>query len=998
MITSPGQLLVNDALPEDLRRPHWQLDKKGVTELFSRVAERHPDQYRDIAQKLMSGGHFAAQSAGTTIKLRDLLPPPEVEQKLQDLRNRVQTVADQNLPNEQKEKLIVDTVLKHSDGLEKLLMEHGLASGNSLATQVASGSRGNPTQFKQLVAGDMLVADHRNRVIPVPVLRGYANGVEPAEYFAAAYGARRGTISTKFATQRAGFLGKQLAMIAHRLVVSEKDCGTSTGLPVEGGDKDNLGAVLAHDAGGHKAGTIISADMLADLKGKKILVRSPTTCQSSRGVCAKCVGVREKGHLPDVGENVGMAAAQAVSEPLAQSSLCLAKGTLVRMADSTEQAIEDIKPGDWVLGADVQGRAFPVKVLRQFDNGLKACYRTTFRIGTQHDAEAVQLTSTLDHKILATTWYSNCHSERYNNTARVLPVGFKNKRLSAVYPSSTRFNCTFKEPRALLLGLLLGDGCYTKSVGRPYFSCDDPQLIQELTPYLQAMNLQLGFHKGSKCYWRVSQIKDTINQDPKTGRVVAGSRNPAKLLLQYYGIDEKYAHEKEIPSQLFKADDATIADLIAGLWITDGSLYLTERGRRLHLGFTSTSPVLVRQMKWLLQWRFGIYSAAVHFSPMSQNKTRKHDVYSFAIARQDAVKRFIEKIPLRGVKAEKARMWADRLINENALQHQRGARTSQTFVGNLPTFDIEVEHPDHLFVLANGLIVSNSEKHSGGAVTKRAADTSGFDYINRLIQTPKQFSGSAVVANKSGRITEISDAPQGGKFIYVDNEKHYVPPGEVLQVKPGDKLDAGDLLSDGIPNPADIVAHKGIGEGRRSFTQILYKALADSGIKAHRRNVELISRGLINHVKWSGEDAENHVLPDDVVPYDNVTRSYRPRVDAKTVDPSRALDMHLEHPVLHYSIGTKITPRVAGELKEFGVTQVVAHLEPPPFTPTMVHGREVGLRDPNWITRMGSSYLQKGFLEGVHRARKAPTSDTSFYPSLAKVKGFGSDLSSSGTY
>jgi len=998
MITSPGQLLVNDALPEDLRRPQWRLDKKGVTELFTQIANRYPDRYRDIAQQLMSSGHFSAQSSGTTLRLRDLMLPPEVEQRMQSLRSQVQALAEQDIPREQKEKLIVDLVFKGSNGLEKTLMDHGLTHDNNLAAQVSSGSRGNPTQFKQLVAGDMLVADHRNRVIPVPVLHGYANGVEPAEYFAASYGARRGTISTKFATRNAGFLGKQLAMIAHRLVVSEKDCGATTGMPVEGSDKDNIGSVLAQDTGGHKAGTIITADMLGDFQDKKILVRSPTTCQSSRGVCAKCVGVREKGHLPEVGENVGMAAAQAVSEPLAQSSLCLAKGTLVRMADSTEQAIEKIKPGDWVLGADIQGRAFPVKVLRRFDNGLRACHQTTFRIGTQHAAEATQLTSTLDHKILATTWYSNCQSEQYNNTARILPVGFKNSRLSAVYPSSIRFNCTLKEPRALLLGLLLGDGCYTKSVGRPYFSCDDPQLISELAAYLQAMNLQLVFHKGSKCYWRVSQIKDTINQDPKTGRTTAGSRNPAKILLQHYGIDEKYAHEKEIPSQLLKADNATVADLIAGLWITDGSLYLTEKGRRLHLGFTSTSPVLVRQLKWLLQWRFGIYGAAVHFSPMSQNKTRKHDVYSFAIARQDAVRRFVEKIPLRGIKAEKARMWADRLVNENALQHQRGSRTSQTFVGNLPTFDIEVDHPDHLFVLANGLIVSNSEKHSGGAVTKRAAETSGFDYINRLIQTPKQFSGSAVVASRAGRITDIVDAPQGGKFVYVDSEKHYVPPSETVSVKPGDKLDAGDLLSEGVPNPADVVAHKGIGEGRRSFTQTLYKALADSGIKAHRRNVELISRGLINHVKWNGEDPDHHVLPDDIVPYDSISKSYRPRADARTLEPARAVDMHLEHPALHYSIGTKITPRVANELNEFGVNQVVAHPEPPPFDPHMLHGREVGLKDPNWVTRMGSSYLEKGFLEGVHRGRTAQTSDTSFYPSLAKTKGFGSDLDKSGTY
>jgi DNA-directed RNA polymerase subunit beta' len=116
--------------------------------------------------------------------------------------------------------------------LKNAIYQHGLANDNPFAIQVKSGSRGNSDQLKQLVVGDMLVKDHRDRVIPVPVLHGYAHGVDPAEYWAASYGARRGSISTKFATQDAGFFGKQLVMTTHRLVVSDKKPETIARHPV----------------------------------------------------------------------------------------------------------------------------------------------------------------------------------------------------------------------------------------------------------------------------------------------------------------------------------------------------------------------------------------------------------------------------------------------------------------------------------------------------------------------------------------------------------------------------------------------------------------------------------------------------------------------------------------------------------------------------------------------------------------------------------------------
>jgi hypothetical protein len=179
-------------------------------------------------------------------------------------------------------------------------------------------------------------------------------------------------------------------------------------------------------------------------------------------------------------------------------------------------------------------------------------------------------------------------------------------------------------------------------------------------------------------------------------------------------------------------------------------------------------------------------------------------------------------------------------------------------------------------------------KHSGGAVSgaaDREVEMSGFKYINQLIQVPKTFKHASTIAETDGRIGEVTPAPQGGWYVKIGNHEHYVDPESDVTVKVGQKVEAGDPLSTGIPNPSAIVEHKGIGEGRRRFVDVFRKALSDSKIPAHRRNIELLARGFINHVRMNNVDDELDYLPDDVVPYDHIAANYRPRQEAKSVAP-----------------------------------------------------------------------------------------------------------------
>ena len=108
--------------------------------------------------------------------------------------------------------------------------------------------------------------------------------------------------------------------------------------------------------------------------------------------------------------------------------------------------------------------------------------------------------------------------------------------------------------------------------------------------------------------------------------------------------------------------------------------------------------------------------------------------------------------------------------------------------------------------------------------------------------------------------------------------------------------------------------------------------------------------------------------------------------------------MYLEKPALYHTIGTKVTKDIADELDEFGVKDVVAHDDPPPFEPVAVRAMETSMRSPDWQVRFGGSYLQKGLLEAAQRGRDSDAHGTSFVPPLMKAVDFGKDLRTKGVY
>ena len=991
MLTTIGQVLVNDALPSQFRDYERVMDSKGIENLLEQVAREAPETYADVTKRLMDVGNDAAFETGTTIRLSDLRSSYDKRPVLEALDiAENQIMSNKALSEKQKEEMVE----KLYDNVNSRIMDETynaeLARKNQLALQVASKARGNKTQLAAFISTPGTYSTPSGKMVPMFIRHSYAEGLTPAEYWAGSFGARTGVVSTKTATAKGGAFGKLLSASALNQVVTEDDCETAGGLPVPVDDDDNIGAVLAADAGKYKAGTIITKNVLSDLRKDKrhdeIVVRSPVTCGCKDGVCAKCAGIRETGSFPPIGYNLGTNAASAFAERITQGSLnCLAEGTLVRMADGSVKPIEKIRKGEMVLGCDLNGRVSPTPVVNWYDNGIQPCVRTEFKENGSAGGGTIALESTVIHKILCTRVVTGQKDEIYNWQPRILPVGTKSRCFYAYTVSDFDDSNLRDEQLAMLLGVLIGDGCYTKSVNGIHISCADDTEIGDIEKSLAGLGLRihrLNFHNG--IYYRVSMAGN--DAPDKLG-------NPVKNYLIKHGMYGKYAHEKEIPSVVHSWSNRSVGDFIGGFIASDGSVYSSDRHGKPGVAFTSTSKKMMEQLKDLLVLRFGIIGSKITRTGKAGTYRRKHDQYQFTLTKFKEVEKLASVVNIPGVKAERLR----NLIRNYKCDkiHQRIAfrRVSQIDIGPRHVYDIEIGTPEHIFLLANGLVVSNT-KHSGKK-TVGAGKYQGFEMISSLAKVPKIFPDRATLATMDGTVAKIEDAPQGGKYVIMtddhgEEKKHYVAPGYDIDVKVGDTLEAGDQISDGVIDPSELVKYKGIGEGRRYWATRFTKAIRDSGMAANRRNAEVLARTVMNSVRINSEDEEGEGLPGDVTTYTRWSYGFRPRKTSKVVQPTvSAIGNYLEQPALHYTIGTRITPSVINNLKKFKVDSIMVNAEQPDVTPMMERIEDSNAEKDDWMARLGTTYLKSRLQEDVARGAKSFLHSTEPYPGLAKGVEFG---------
>ena len=326
-----GHFLVNDALPEKHRLTS-HLDKKNLNRALVDIARDDPASYAAISAKLKLLGDEFSTLEGISVGLDDVSPAYAGRNKILDpamlAMGKAKTYAE-------KEKIILET--------QNALTEHTRSHPGSLTQMALSGARGNIPQLLKTVSSPVAALDSRGRITPWLIGRSYSEGLTLPDFWVAGNEARQNTVTSVTSVAEPGDIAKIVANNMYPHVVTAVDCGTTNGIYMLSNDSHIRGRVLAKDAGAFKRGTVISPGVqkVLQTKGERVFVRSPMTCAADSGVCATCMGADSTDHLNAVGVNVGLRAAQSLSEPLTQFSLSAKHGA--RVLKGASKQLEGVK-------------------------------------------------------------------------------------------------------------------------------------------------------------------------------------------------------------------------------------------------------------------------------------------------------------------------------------------------------------------------------------------------------------------------------------------------------------------------------------------------------------------------------------------------------------------------------------------------------------------------------------------------------------------------------
>ena len=277
-------------------------------------------------------------------------------------------------------------------------------------------------------------------------------------------------------------------------------------------------------------------------------------------------------------------------------------------------------------------------------------------------------------------------------------------------------------------------------------------------------------------------------------------------------------------------------------------------------------------------------------------------------------------------------------------------------------------------------------KHGGRTLESDKYQVHGIAGFRQIIETPKQFVNKATLANQDGKVTKVENAPQGGSFVYVGKDKHYTSPGMGLKVRQGDTVTQGDILSEGIPKPDEVVKYKGLGQGRLYMVNTLQDLYKGQGKDLDRRHFELLAKSNLNHVRIM-EDPSDTFIKGDIVNYNTLRKELGSRV--KQVPLVDALGETLGKEYLHYVVGTRVTQNVVDELKRDGIKDVLIAPRAPVVEFTMKSATTVPKMHEDWIARMAHQGLKPSILRAAHTGEISRLHGTHPVPAYVYGAEFG---------
>ncbi len=321
------------------------VDKKELNRLLAKVyAELGMAKTGTLANNLKDLGFRYATKAGVTISIADLTVPEEKKNLISEAEAEIERATQRFMKGQitevERYTKVIDTWSETTEKLTKSVVDN-FDRLNPVYMMAFSGARGNISQVRQLVGMRGLMADAQGQIIDLPIKSNFREGLSVTEYIISSYGARKGLVDTALKTADSGYLTRRLVDVAQDVIIQEADCKTTNGIPVSAimeGESEIMSlvdrmisraaAVNVVNEDGEvlvPAGELIiptTADLIEKAGVKEVLVRSVLTCESQSGICQKCYGWSlTSNKIVDVGEAIGIMAAQSIGEPGTQLTM-----------------------------------------------------------------------------------------------------------------------------------------------------------------------------------------------------------------------------------------------------------------------------------------------------------------------------------------------------------------------------------------------------------------------------------------------------------------------------------------------------------------------------------------------------------------------------------------------------------------------------------------------------------------------------------------------------
>ena len=384
--TTVGLLIFNENIPQDLGfidrskaenalkfEVEFHVGKKQIKQILEKVINTHgATTTAEVLDNVKAMGYKYSTQAAMTVSISDMTVPPQKPQMIADAQDTVDKITRQYkrglITDEERYKEVIETWKDTDDALTKALLT-GLDKYNNIFMMADSGARGSDKQIKQLAGMRGLMADTTGRTIELPIKSCFREGLDVLEYFMSAHGARKGLSDTALRTADSGYLTRRLVDVSQHMIVRESDCCAGTGREIPGmvvkafmEGREEIESLQERITGRFSCNTICDKDgnvivkanhMITPKRAAKVMaegvdengnpitqvkIRTVLTCRSHMGVCAKCYGSNlATGQAVQVGEAIGIIAAQSIGEPGTQPTM--------RTIQTGEDAGGDINKG-----------------------------------------------------------------------------------------------------------------------------------------------------------------------------------------------------------------------------------------------------------------------------------------------------------------------------------------------------------------------------------------------------------------------------------------------------------------------------------------------------------------------------------------------------------------------------------------------------------------------------------------------------------------------------